>query len=478
MVITRRQAQVNNNEAISSNGVTQNGYHDSKTISDDKMSPHWKNSWLSNFFHCTVWPFILILGSSQGIMLLWYTAKKCDGSFSTLGGMFTTKGVLGVLVDIWSSVNICTKFSVLVLLSFFSFQLVLMRFLPGKTVYGPLTPNGHRPVYKDNGFYCYIVSVSALFILQYFLKQYSLSVTIVYDRFEEFLATLSIFSGVFCIFLYIKGRVAPSPGEWEVTGNFIFDYFCGIELYPRIFGFDVKVFTNCRFGMTVWPLLICIHAMKSYELYGFVDSMFVSATLQMMYMTKFFWWESGYMGTLDIMMDRAGYYICWGCLVFIPGLYAITTFYLVSHPVRLGFGLSIAIFTVGSLALVLNYWADWQKQYVRAKNGDCLLWGKPPQMIKAKYHLKTGEVKESLLLASGFWGVSRHFHYLPELLHAFCWCLPSMFQNIMAYTYFIWLLMLLVHRTYRDDLKCSVKYGEHWKEYKELVPYKIIPYVF
>lgn len=29
----------------------------------------------------------------------------------------------------------------------------------------------------------------------------------------------------------------------------------GTELYPRIFGFDVKVFTNCRFGMMYWALV-------------------------------------------------------------------------------------------------------------------------------------------------------------------------------------------------------------------------------
>lgn len=29
----------------------------------------------------------------------------------------------------------------------------------------------------------------------------------------------------------------------------------GTELYPRIFGWDVKVFTNCRFGMMFWALV-------------------------------------------------------------------------------------------------------------------------------------------------------------------------------------------------------------------------------
>ncbi|RYY32672.1 hypothetical protein EON62_05075, partial [archaeon] len=33
---------------------------------------------------------------------------------------------------------------------------------------------------------------------------------------------------------------------------------------------------------------------------------------------QFFWWETGYLASIDIMHDRAGYYICWGCLVWVP----------------------------------------------------------------------------------------------------------------------------------------------------------------
>jgi hypothetical protein len=40
-------------------------------------------------------------------------------------------------------------------------------------------------------------------------------------------------------------------------------YYWGTELYPRIFGFDVKVFTNCRFGMMIWAVLVYIDALKS-----------------------------------------------------------------------------------------------------------------------------------------------------------------------------------------------------------------------
>lgn len=60
--------------------------------------------------------------------------------------------------------------------------------------------------------------------------------------------------------------------------------------------------------------------------YGHVSSsMAVSVALQLVYITKFFWWETGYWCSMDIQHDRAGYYICWGCLVWLPIIYTAHT---------------------------------------------------------------------------------------------------------------------------------------------------------
>lgn len=67
------------------------------------------------------------------------------------------------------------------------------------------------------------------------------------------------------------------------------------------------MFTNCRFGMMFWALSIISYACKQQELYGHVsNSMAISVTLQLVYITKFFHWETGYLRTIDIMHDRAG----------------------------------------------------------------------------------------------------------------------------------------------------------------------------
>jgi len=178
------------------------------------------------------------------------------------------------------------------------------------------------------------------------------------------------------------------------------------------------------------------------------------------------------------MLDRAGFYICWGCLCWIPGVYASVSLYLAPRTVQLGFFWSIFVIAAGVVSCLINYAADRQKLEVRKSDGECLVWGHKPEVIRARYKLASGQTRTSLLLVSGYWGLARHFHYVPELSLAFLWSVPALFDNIMPYFYAIWLSMLLVHRTFRDDTKCREKYGKYWDEYCHKVPHKMIPYVF
>ncbi len=230
--------------------------------------------------------------------------------------------------------------------------------------------------------------------------------------------------------------------------------------------------------MMVWALVVILFWMKSLKTYGFVDSHFVTMILIVSYLTKFFWWEAGYMRTIDISVDRAGFYLCYGCLCFVPLFYALPSIYLAYHPVYLGWKLTFLIGTLGFLSLYINYDADRQRYLVRETDGKCLIWNREPRIIRAKYILLDGKQSENILLASGYWGLSRHFHYLPELALAFSWCTTAAFQNLLPYLYFMFLTVLLFHRSIRDDTKCLNKYGKYWLEYRKLVPNKIIPYVY
>lgn len=73
----------------------------------------------------------------------------------------------------------------------------------------------------------------------------------------------------------------------------------------------------------------------------------VNVVLQTIYIGKFFWWETGYFNTLDITLDRAGYYICWGCLVWVPAFYTYSSYFLVAQPSLLSTQAAIGVAFLG-----------------------------------------------------------------------------------------------------------------------------------
>ncbi|HSX11071.1 MAG TPA: hypothetical protein VLF94_05100 [Chlamydiales bacterium] len=420
-------------------------------------------------------PLLLLTLCPPAVFVFWFTATVLGGSFETFWHIAWQQGLLTTVASIWGPLFLGTPTAWKILACFAAFQLFLMRVVPGKPFTGPITPKGNVPLYKANGLLCFLIT---LFTFLGATRLNLFSATIIYDNFGQILGALNCFSLLFCLYLYFKGRFAPSSSDSGASGSFLFDYYWGTELYPRICGFDVKQFTNCRFGMMSWSLILLSYLAKQEELHSLSDSMVVAVALQLIYIGKFFFWETGYLRSLDIMHDRAGFMICWGCLVWLPCIYTSPTLYLVHHPIHLGTFWATAIFLAGSLSILINFLADRQRQQIRAKNGACLIWRRPPSLIHATYRTQNGETKETLLLTSGWWGISRHFHYIPELMGAFFWSVPALFSHFLPYFYLLFLTILLVDRAYRHDKRCAEKYGEHWEKYCERVPYKIIPYLF
>jgi 7-dehydrocholesterol reductase len=435
-----------------------------------------QTSYLPTWIHRTTVPLFLLICCPPAVFILWYTATSLDGSLWAFARLSMEQGFFATLFSIWGPLFFGTATAWKIIGAFACFELFLMKALPGKTYSGPITPQGNLPVYKDNGVAAFFITICAFLLGSYQFQWFS--PTILYDNLGAILGALNSFSLLFCLFLYIKGIYAPSSTDASRTGNPFFDYYWGTELYPRIFGWDVKMFTNCRFGMMSWCLLLLSYMAKQEELYGLSDSMIVAVALQFIYVAKFYFWEPGYMRSLDIMHDRAGFMICWGCLVWVPSVYTLSTLYLVHYPIELGTFWASAIFLAGTFCIMINYFADRQRQQVRATNGKCAVWGSKPDLISATYTTESGETKTTVLLASGWWAISRHFHYIPEITGAFFWALPALFSHFLPYFYVVFLTILLTNRAFRHDKRCKDKYGKYWERYCEKVPYKIIPYVY
>ncbi len=422
------------------------------------------------FVRMTLGPLALMLVTPPAAIVFWIVCTYLDGSILRL---FTAEGLRTALARFpWP-----TWQAAAILAVFLGVELLLLVALPGKTYEGPLSPTGARPRYKLNGVPAFLVTLALFFGASYGLHLFKAG--IVWDHFGAILSTVIVFALVFCGVLYWKGIHHPSTGDHSRTGNLVFDYYWGTELHPSVLGVNLKQLLNCRFGMMGWAVIVASFAARQGELLGRpTTAMLVCGGLQLLYIFKFFWWEDGYFTSLDIMHDRFGYYICWGVMCWIAAVYTLTSQFHVLHGKEISTPYAVFCAALGVASIWANYAADAQRQRVRATNGQTTVWGKAPDIVRARYTTADGREHESLLLASGYWGVARHFHYVPEILLALAWSLTAGFDHFAPYFYVFFLTILLLDRSVRDDKRCRTKYGGAWEEYCARVPYKVLPGVF
>ena len=191
--------------------------------------------------------------------------------------------------------------SAIIIFGFLTYAIVMTVLLPGGEYRGPITDTGHVPIYCNNGFTYYWVSLIVFAVLTIGLKLNGLSPTYIYDHWEEFLSTVNTFAFLLCSLVMLKGKYMPTTSDHRSSSNWLTDFYRGVELYPRIFNVDIKLITNCRYGMLSWALLSVIFCLKAFELHGYTDSALVTCLLTLVYLTKFFWWESG--TTFTLMWD-------------------------------------------------------------------------------------------------------------------------------------------------------------------------------
>lgn len=356
--------------------------------------------------------------------------------------------------------------------------------LPGRSYTGPRSYHtSFQPIYRDTGLVFYALSL---------LIQVPLLVIFpILGWYHDLVSLAACFVALgllVSLFLFVKGLVAPSAGGRVITYNPLFDFYTGVELYPRIGRLlDLKQLINCRFGMWLWQLIILAALKTNYELFSNASScnyrLAVNVALQSVYIAKFFYWESGYMQTIDIALDHLGYYVGWGCIVWVPLFYTFSSWSAVATAPDPSFSGTQALvhFVLGLSAIWLNYEVDAQRQRVRKawQDGKSLtVWGRAARTLPVQYHDANGKKQSSILLVDGFWSWARHVNYLFELLAAFLWSAAVCNSGWHVFFYFVFLLVLLVHRAHRDELKCAIKYGHHWQHYCRLVPYRIVPFIY
>jgi len=357
------------------------------------------------------------------------------------------------------------------------FQALLMLLLPGKHAKGMPTPTGNILPYKINALLACIISMTTFCVASLYFKLFPM--TIIYDEYGGLLVVSTILGIVGAYLAYLKGRLYPTNSDTTVHHKFWYDVWMGVELNPRIGFFDIKIFMIGRLGMFGWGMMLLSLAAKQYQYLGYLtNSMILVFVFELIYILDWAWKEEWYLATLDIMHDHFGWFLSYGSTCWVATSYTTQAWYLVHQPVVLSVPAVGAVIFVQVLGYTLFRLTNNQKLSFRAANGKINIWGKPAQYVEAKYTTTDGKERRNLLLASGFWGLARHFNYLTDLLITASFCMCCGFDHLLPWTYQIWMTSLLVDRAFRDDRRCKAKYGKAWDEYKAKVPYLIIPYVF
>jgi len=247
-------------------------------------------------------------------------------------------------------------------------------------------------------------------------------------------------------------------------------------LNPRWFGWlngglglDLKYFCELRPGLVGWALLNLSFAWAQYQKIGRVtNSMILVNLFQAWYVFDAQSSEIAILTTMDITTDGFGWMLVFGDLCWVPFTYCTQARFLVDHIVDLSWLHLLLILGVKAIGFIIFRGSNGQKNQFRTDRSHPSVRHLP--FIQTERGTK--------LLTGGYWGLARHFNYFGDLLMGLSWCLPCGFSSPIPYFYSIYFTTLLVHRERRDEEKCSAKYGKDWKKYCDLVPWRIVPYVY
>lgn len=341
---------------------------------------------------------------------------------------------------------------------------VMSHILPGTWVKGQLVqdvPGGRRVDYKLNGFVMALITYAFWFGGSYLGL---FKTTIIYDNFGP----LCSFVLLFCVFasLFLVAR-AVVLGKGKLSGNYLADFWLGIELNPRMFGLELK-FVALRPAMIGWTLICFSFAAKQYELLGYITTrMWLYQIFAFTYSIDYLFFEEAMLSTFDIISEKWAFMLLWGDLWWMNFAFSVQPHYLLMNEKPYP-PLSAAILLVFFIvAYVLFRVANLQKNnFKKDPTAPIFATGKKPETIRGR------------ILVSGLWGVMRKPNYIGDWMIALSLSLTCGYDHIFAYLYPIYLISLDIHRWTRDEAKCSEKYGKDWELYRNRVKWVFCPYIY
>ena len=422
----------------------------------------------------------IVSASHLVLYYLWISWRYYGGALVGPEGLSDVAPFLGRMWEHVAGGAAPTSRAILIYWGFLLFQALLAAFLPGIKVKGlPIPSRGNvQLLYRCNGITAWYVTLLTAAIL-HFSGVFPLAE--IADDFGP-LMTVAILSGnLVALAIYLGARFTGNAHR--MSGNVFYDFFMGAWLNPRIGSLDLKMWAEIRIAWILLFLLTASAAAKQYATYGTVSTpMIFMLVAHGLYTNACMKGEECIPTTWDIFYEKWGWMLIFWNLAGVPFVYCFNSMYLAQRP---PFEHSVP-YTLFCFALLLGAYYVWdtsQSQrnrfrmkvrgtYVRRRAFPQLPWG----TLENPDYLKTSQGDQ--LLIGGWWRHARKIHYTADLLMALSWGLICGFDHVLPYFYFVFFLVMIVHRARRDIARCKRKYGDDWGRYCEKVPYLFIPKVY
>jgi delta24(24(1))-sterol reductase len=365
-------------------------------------------------------------------------------------------------------------------LGFIGLQALFAYTLPGVRAVGLPVPSlgGKVLEYKCNGVASWYATLALAAVLHF---TGILRLSFLVDNLGPLLTVSVIFGNLLAVWSYVEAKRLGATHR--ASGNFIYDFFMGIHLNPRVGTLDVKMFAEIRISWILLFLLTLSAAVKQYELLHTVTpGMLVMVLAHLLYANACQKGEECIPQTWDFFYENFGWYLAfWNC-AGVAFTYSFQSIYILKHgpaaqPTWYFAGVVVA------LLFAYYVWDTSQSQknrfrmklagtYIPRRTFPQLPWGtlENPRYIVTK--------SGSTLLTDGWYRYARKIHYTADIVMALCWGLACGFDNFLPYYYVCFFTVMITHRYFRDKAKMERKYGEDYKRYCEEVPYVFVPYVF
>jgi delta14-sterol reductase len=241
------------------------------------------------------------------------------------------------------------------------------------------------------------------------------------------------------------------------SGGFIKDLWMGVELNPTWRGVDLKHFAY-QPSLIGLGLLVAAFGYAQHDQIGHLTPQMIAYQASWwLYLFTHYRDEAGVLSMYDIIAEKFGFMLVWGDLVLVPFFYCIAGWFLLARPSRWRRPAARPASPPRSRRPV---------DLPRRQQAEAHLQGRPEceDLGRGASAARRAPARVRVVGRRPQDQLHRRAHRVLRDRRA------AGLGHIGPFLVPLWLLGLLVHRAWRDEQRCSAKYGALWQEYCRVVP--------